>query len=88
MKARVMAQMGTLGSCCNVQLQFCPFSSEHCRVATESGETAFAQPALLVCPCVLFSALGKFRCTFSGWGSLLVALPWPLGTLLAAWCSS
>lgn len=31
-KARVMAQTGTLGSCCNVLLQFCPFPPERCRV--------------------------------------------------------
>lgn len=67
MKAGVMAPMGTLGSCCDVQLQVCPFPSERCRVARESGEAGFARPVPLVCPYGLFSALGKFRGSSSGW---------------------
>lgn len=63
MKAR---GMGTL--CHSVQIQFCPFSSAHYRMARNRGEAASS----LVCPSLLFLAqeyIGESLCTSQAEGT-------------------
>lgn len=58
--------MGTL--CHSVQIQFCPFSSEHYRMARKRREAASS----LVCPSLLFLArehIGKFSRTSQAEGT-------------------
>lgn len=71
-KAKVMVQRGTLGSCRDVQFQFCP--CECCGRVRGSGDAVIAWPVLLVCPDLLFSASGIFTGAFSGWGCAALAL--------------